>query len=68
MRPVLDLPAEDGPVWLSTAELADYLKYSGAHKVISAHRWITAKGIRKHYRSQRRVLVKRADVDRVLNA
>jgi hypothetical protein len=66
MKPILDLPTEDGPAWLTTAKLADYLGYEGRHRVISAHRWIAAKGVRKHYRSQRCVLVKRADVDRVL--
>jgi hypothetical protein len=69
MKPVLDLPAEDGrPPLLTTAALADYLGYVGAHRVISAHKWIARHGVRKHYRSQRCVLVKRADVDRVLGA
>lgn len=67
MKPLLDLP-DTADVYLTTAELADYLKYAGPHRAISAHKWIVRHGVPKHYRSERRVLVKRADVDRVLAA
>lgn len=59
---ILDLePAK--PEWLTTVQVAAYLGYRGKHARESAHRWIARKQIRKHYRSQRCVLVRRADVD-----
>lgn len=66
MKPVLDLPTDTGLTWLTYAELADYLKYRGTHRAREARRWVTDHGIRKYYRSAKRVLIKRAEVDAVL--
>lgn len=64
MRPVADLDL--GPVYLTTAELGDYLRYSGPRKHDAAHGFIVRHGLRRYRRSGRCVLVKRADVDAVL--
>lgn len=66
MKPLQDLPSLDGPVFLTTKALADYLGYTGKFAVDSAQRFVARHGIRKHYRSAHCVLVRRADVDHVL--
>lgn len=69
MKPVLDLQDEDGRlVYLTTAKLADYLGYDSPHRINNALKFIARKRLTKYYRSARAVLVRRADVDRVLSA
>jgi spermidine synthase len=67
VKPILDLSQEDRLlVWLTYADVADYLRYKGTHLVREARRWVQTHEIRRYYRSAHCVLVKRADVDAVL--
>jgi len=66
MSEILDLPPAL-PEYLNTRALAAYLGYDSPSAVVSAHKWIARHGVRKYYRSQRSVLVKRADVEAALN-
>lgn len=53
--------------WLSSQEACAYLRFTGADRLHSLYRFIQAHGITKRYRSPKRLLLKRADLDRALD-
>ena len=53
------------PVYMTTPELAEYLRYLGPNGHIAANKWIARNGVRRYWRG-RAALVKQADVDAVL--
>jgi hypothetical protein len=52
--------------YLTTAEACDYLRFTGADRLNSLYRFLEAHGVPKRYRSARRLLVSRADLDAAL--
>lgn len=53
------------PVYMTTPELAEYLRFTGPNGYIAANKWIARNGVRRYWRG-RAALVKRSDVDAVL--
>ena len=53
------------PRYMTTRELAEFLRYVGANAQCSAQKFIKRNGLRRYWRG-RSVLVKRADVDDVI--
>lgn len=51
--------------WMSTEDIAEYLRYTGTARLRSVYRFIKRKGL-VPVRDGRRVLVARADVERAL--
>lgn len=52
--------------WMTTREACEYLRFTGSDRLNSLYRFIEAKGIRKRYRSPKRLLLSRADIDAAL--
>lgn len=52
--------------WLTSADACAYLRFTGSDRLNSLYRFIAAHGIRKRYRSPRRLLLSRVDIDRAL--
>jgi len=52
--------------WMASAEACDYLRFTGSDRLNSLYRFLNAHGVRRRYRSARRLLVARADVDAAL--
>lgn len=52
--------------WLTSVEACAYLRFTGSDRLNSLYRFVAAHGIRKRYRSPRRLLFSRADLDAAL--
>jgi hypothetical protein len=60
-----DAPLETAPKFLTSRELAAYLRYGGKTPECSANKFTKRHGLRRYWRN-RTALVMRADVDAVL--
>lgn len=58
--------AADVSPYLTTREACDYLRFTGSDRLNSLYRFLATHGVRKHYRTARRLLVSRADLDAAL--
>lgn len=58
-------PQFAGP-WLTTHEAAAYLRYEGKSRLLSLYRFLRVNGVPKVYKSPRRLLIAKADIDRAL--
>lgn len=54
------------PAYLTSQQACDFLGYTGEWRLRSLYRFIDANGVPKHYRSPRRFLIKRVDLESVL--
>lgn len=61
-----DAPLQAPPEFLTSRQLAAYLGYGGKTPECSANKFTQRHGLRRYWRSQRVALVRRVDVDRVL--
>lgn len=52
-------------VYMTTPELAEYLRFIGPNGYIAANKWIARNGVRRYWRGKA-ALVKQAEVDAVL--
>ena len=52
--------------WLNTEQACAYLAFTGTDRLHSLYRWLDAQGVRRFYRSPRRVVVLRTDLDDAL--
>lgn len=52
--------------WLTSAEACDYLRFTGSDRLNSLYRFLNAHGVRRRWRSARRLLVSRLDLDAAL--
>jgi hypothetical protein len=48
---------------MTSQEACHYLRFTGKDRLNSLYRFIEQHGIRKHYRSRKRLLLDRADLD-----
>lgn len=52
--------------WLTTREACAYLRFTGSDRLNSLYRFLNAHGVPRRWRSARRLLVLRQDLDRAL--
>lgn len=52
--------------WLTTQEACAYLRFDGPARLRSLYRFLTTHGIPRIYRSPKRLLIARADLDQAL--
>jgi hypothetical protein len=55
-------PVQTDDEFITTHEAAALLKFTGKHALRSLYRFLTLKGVPKHYTGRRRFLLKRAEI------
>lgn len=64
----MPLPLDDpfrGP-WFTTEIACQYLCFTGVDRLNSLYRWLEANGVPKSYRSPKRLLIAKRDIDEAL--